>query len=76
MADLHDAGMVAGLRLVDDVDPPRRHDIEQAGDADAEHGGAEPAERHVLGVHGQNEADGGEESETRADQRPRARIDR
>ena len=38
MADLHDAGMVAGLGLADDVVPPRRHDIEDAGEADAEHG--------------------------------------
>ena len=75
VADLHHPRMVAGLRFVDDVEPPRRHDVENAGDADAQQRQTEPAERHLLGVHRQDQADGGEEGEGGADQRPRARID-
>ena len=36
VADLHDARVIAVLRLVDDVEPPGGHHIEHAGDADAE----------------------------------------
>ena len=49
MADLDHARVIAGFGLVDDVEPPRRHDIENARDADAEQRNAETAERHVLG---------------------------
>ena len=58
-----------------DVVPPRRHHIENAGDADAEHrrAGLEAAERQRLHAH--DEADREQEGEDRADQRPRARVD-
>ncbi len=65
---LHDPGVIAGLRLDDDVPPPGDHhvdDAEHAGDGDERRAAAHP-------VHA---AHGDQKRRKRADERPRARID-
>ena len=70
VVNLHDAGVIAGLRLADHVAPPADHRVEHAERAGGEH---QRRAGEAL-VHPGDRADRQDEGRDRADHRPRARI--
>src|SRR3954451_10700904 len=75
VADLDDARVVAGLGLVNDIGPPRGHNVKHDEQADDQDDAAclEPADGEALHPH--DAANRHQESADRADDRPRTRID-